>query len=274
MHSPVVMSLRWLTESQQASLAAQLTHASQSIVNEWRCGFDESQFVVSGVQDNAESVSSGQWFEVVSDVGRLIEIHLNSDWARQILNLPTGSGLSMSGSGDLLDNLERDFLEALSRRIIPEVLAPGLKIERISRHGCGAVVKGIRQVFSLLSARQVNCGHFVLSGKLVDQLVPRIRQKAGSAPISRRSAIGNQSVLIKAHVGQVDVSFSALQSLMLGDVLLLEAPLSEPISLRSEANELVGMGSLGKQDQHRVVRLSSIAANEQVDRIGAVKRSI
>jgi flagellar motor switch/type III secretory pathway protein FliN len=74
-------------------------------------------------------------------------------------------------------------------------------------------------------------------------------------------ALDEQTVLIRAELGDIDMDIQALYGLMPGDVIRLRAPLDMPIGLRLQGCTQAPSirGYLGALDQHRAIEIVALA---------------
>ncbi len=75
------------------------------------------------------------------------------------------------------------------------------------------------------------------------------RQPAGGTPRGRMSALGPMHVVADGILGQADLALDDLGGLAIGDVLILDRALQEPVELRlSDTGARIGRGRLGRND--------------------------
>jgi flagellar motor switch/type III secretory pathway protein FliN len=104
------------------------------------------------------------------------------------------------------------------------------------------------------------CSVLVASSR-VEMLAPARTPARGPALESRRAAIGANTVEVRAMVGEASMPVSELAELALDDVLVLDQPLSGPVTLVApESGTVIATGNLGRAGARRAVRLASVPA--------------
>ena len=144
---------------------------------------------------------------------RLLEAALDADLASQPLT---------DGDRRLLDALARRMVEDLLR-LLEETLAPGDKSEDASWVAATVVVDG----------------HDVLDLRVPEHvLVPRI--KAFAAPVAgperkltgRSEALKRTALIAHGFLGRAELGLDELKDMSIGDVLILDRALGDPVELR------------------------------------------
>ena len=78
---------------------------------------------------------------------------------------------------------------------------------------------------------------------------------AAAAPVTVAQAVGNQRVRLRATLGPVELSVETIAQLRPGDVVRLEKPITEPLTLQMSDSEVGFRGYLGKQQERVAFRV-------------------
>ena len=92
-------------------------------------------------------------------------------------------------------------------------------------------------------------------------LVPALRARLAAArgnrdvPRSRLGALASTKVTAEAVLGQAELSFADLSNLGVGDVVILDRPLQEPVDLRLSGGQRIGRGRLSRNGGRVAIQL-------------------
>jgi len=102
----------------------------------------------------------------------------------------------------------------------------------------------------------------LLSARRIEALAPARAMPRGALD-SRRHAVGENRVRLRALAGETTMSVSELAGLAVDDVLVLDQRLAEPVTLLAgQAQVSVASGNLGRAGANRAVKLVGIAAQK------------
>lgn len=101
----------------------------------------------------------------------------------------------------------------------------------------------------------------LLASSRVERLAPARAPMSGAPLDSRREAVGENTVVLRAVVGETALSMSELAEIALDDVLMLDQRLAEPVTLvSSPSGSPVATGSLGRSGLRRAIKVAGIPA--------------
>ncbi len=253
-HEPVVLL--------GTSRRQRLTQLLQQAVEEWRqqwSGGSHSAFEVDVAEAlcRRPTMTAGRTLAFSAAVGdeRLLAITVPVEAQHELLGVPAPRTVVEGGSETAIAVVS-EALQALCSRLAraraTDVNVTPLPAEKLpqtwSQYGLTVLVKTAGERV-LLRAR--------LFPELLQALLPAQPVKPTEQLVSRKNAIGVETVPVQAWLGQAEVSLSELASLQVGDVILLDANVS-------------GAGHLALPDGRELaqIRLGSAAGKRAVSVVG------
>lgn len=246
-----------------ASRRQRLVQSLQQVLEEWRQQWSGGSHVALEI-DVAEALcrkptmSAGSAFAFGAAAGndRLLAISVPVEAQHELLGVPAPRSI-VEGGGETASAVVGEALCALCVRLARAKATTGVNVtplaaEKMSQawgqYGLTVTVKGAGERV-LLRAR--------LSPELLAAMLPSQAPKTAEPLVSRRSAIGIETVAVNAWLGEAEVSLGELANLQVGDVILLETNLS-------------GAGHLALPDGRELakIRLGSAAGRRAVSVIG------
>jgi flagellar motor switch protein FliM len=99
----------------------------------------------------------------------------------------------------------------------------------------------------------------LLDGSLTARWLAAARPRAASAAplLGLRQAIGHAPVQIGASIGEAEIDVATLQSLVVGDVLLLDLPVDRPLRLTIAGRTVRRGAYLGSHQGRRALQLAA-----------------
>jgi ribosomal protein L12E/L44/L45/RPP1/RPP2 len=102
----------------------------------------------------------------------------------------------------------------------------------------------------------------LMSARRFEMLTPARAVLPSAALVTRREAVGGNSLSLSAVVGEVEMSVSELADVSIDDVLVLDQHLADPIALLASHSHIpVAAGNLGRAGARRAIKITSIAAS-------------
>jgi len=117
--------------------------------------------------------------------------------------------------------------------------------KRGSGAACAAMTVGGKPLHALLDASLVRA--------MTRELQPPIR--AQDPPIARRECLGAQRVHLELWSGETQIELGVLQSLVPGDVILLDVRVSEPLRVAIDGKPTGRCACLGRAGERRALQL-------------------
>jgi flagellar motor switch/type III secretory pathway protein FliN len=182
--------------------------------------------------------------------GRVASAELSPLGKRQLLEAVLGANLSM----ERLRTGDHKVLEALARQMIEDLT---LRLDRaFVRAGPCA---GEPELLMMLALAE---REFLALAVHEHVLVPALRVRLGGAnpaspvPHSRAKALGPMQLAIQAVLGRAELTMQELEGLGIGDVVVLDRDLNEPVELRLTGVESpLARGKLIRSGTHVSIQL-------------------
>jgi hypothetical protein len=217
-----------------------------------------------GFTSPVPSVATSAWtLEVSGDRAAVLLLpHGTFAWCVHAAgNVPVDGSLAVAP-----DSLAGKLEEEVARSLLTETCGIGKReMADVSRASLADLAEWIRaaRAWRLSVIAAAGRGFTLLvSAARIDALAPS-RAAILSQPLSaRREAIGENTLTLRALVGETCLPVSELAGLALDDVLLLDQPLAEPIVLVSGASGApVATGNLGRSGARRAVKITGHSAS-------------
>jgi flagellar motor switch/type III secretory pathway protein FliN len=196
------------------------------------------------------SVRGGEPRVVQSPViaGDCAEIELSGRGKRNLLEALTGVELA----GLTLNEADHRVLDAFAGDALADLLA-AIDDKVAGKGNDGALV-----IVSLVLGGKEMCSLFLPEHVLIPAMKGAMarRREAVGRPRGCLEALRPVRLSIEAVVGKAELSLHDLQHLSVGDVVVLDAPLKDGISLRlAGSGRAIGRGKLGRAGAHPTVQL-------------------
>ncbi|HEY4116132.1 MAG TPA: FliM/FliN family flagellar motor C-terminal domain-containing protein [Rhizomicrobium sp.] len=148
---------------------------------------------------------------------------------------------------------DRRLLDALAEKIIDDLAA---HLEAALKPPAGEQEKTLRVVIA------AGANELVVVRATEDALVPLIKaqcskvRETSAAPSNRLLALRQTPIVAHAHLGQAEVALADLDGLCIGDVLVLDAAVSDPIELRlADCRSVIARGRLCRSADNLSIQL-------------------
>jgi flagellar motor switch/type III secretory pathway protein FliN len=209
------------------------------------------------------SVATSAWtLEVGGDrVAMLLLPHATFAWCLHESGSAPLDGAMPVTAGSLADTLERE----VARTLFMETCAvDGREVADVSRGSLDELAEWSRAARAWsLSVKAAGGRGFTLliAAARVDALAPARATCSPQALERRREAVGENTVTLRALVGETRIPVAELAGLALDDVLLLDQPLAEPVALVcGDPAAPVAAGNLGRAGARRAIKITSHSA--------------
>jgi flagellar motor switch/type III secretory pathway protein FliN len=167
----------------------------------------------------------------------------------------------MSAPDSLAEKLEQEVAQSLLTELcVPDLREP-VRVVRVSADEIAAWSRASR-AWTLQVKSMAGRGVTVLVGATrLEMLAPARGMPASQRLATLRDAIGENTVSLRAQVGETSLSLTELSELALDDVLVLDQHLTEPVMLVSPVSGAqVAAGNLGRAGPRRAVKVAGLPA--------------
>ena len=218
----------------------------------------------SGYSGPVAAVSTSCWALDVSGerVAVLLLPHVTFSWC-----VMEAGGLApdISASVDP-DSLAEKLEQEVATSLFKEICAPANDAPSVRRITPGEIESWSREVRAwtaqLRSTDSARMFTLLLDARRVEALAPA-RAVVRGALNTRRSAVGDNHITLRALVGEASMSVSELADLAIDDVLVLDQHLSEPVTLIADhTGHAVAAGNLGRAGARRAVKVAGMPAQK------------
>jgi len=260
--------LRWLNDAQRKQLRSSVQDAINAMMPRWQMNPAQASSVKidTAIDQNR---SSGSCYCVTIDEAIALVMRLEFGALRWLLNLPVAAVTDTQNAESFTAAVELDFVEDFSRQLLDKVRRHSMSVKR-------ANPADIRTRSTRLGRHILNvavdgriCGQVEVLPSVLNQMIPRQAAKPAFGLSSRRSAVGAEQIALNATIGQVEIPFTELREVVVGDVLVLNESLAGPVKLRTLTGRRVAEAMLGRRENKIALQISSVATAESI-----VKRSI
>jgi flagellar motor switch/type III secretory pathway protein FliN len=170
-------------------------------------------------------------------------------------------GAAAVAPGSLAGELERE----VARELLIEACGAGKRdvdeVRPLALDELGAWARAARAWKLQVKSPASRGFTLLISSARLDSLAPA-RTVSGSQPLAaRREAVGDNTVTLRAIVGETHLPVGDLAGLALDDVLVLDQPLAEPVTIVcGQSATSVAAGNLGRAGARRAIKITGAAA--------------
>lgn len=240
-----------------ATRRQQLTELLKQSLRDWCHEWGGSQLPhdleVAAALCRRPGLNSGRAFAFSAATGDvpLLAIVVPMEAHHELLGLPSLRSLADTG-GEATTAVVTEALRALCLRMIRVKAADAVDVSAVqgeklaqawNRYGLGVTVKAGERV--LMRAR--------LSPQLLLSLLPPSAHQTLEPLSSRRTAIGTEQVAVAAWLGEAEVALGELANLQVGDVILLDANVTDSGHLTLQDGRSVARIRLGSAAGRRAM---------------------
>ncbi|MEI9997609.1 MAG: FliM/FliN family flagellar motor C-terminal domain-containing protein [Rhizomicrobium sp.] len=179
--------------------------------------------------------------------GDRAEAALSGRGKRQLLETALGAELA----GQRLGDGDHAVLDAFAVRIVEDLVAI------LDEAFPAAAADDTRLRLSLALAQS----DVIEVGLPREVLVPSLKARLGAvratgdAPAGRREALASTRVAVEGFLGHAGLSLGELEALGVGDVVVLDRPVSVPVELRLPGGRKLAQGMLGRNNGRVAIQL-------------------
>ena len=218
----------------------------------------------SGYTELVASISTSCWaLEIAGERQAVLLLpHAALHWAVHEGGAGALDAAAAAAPGTIAEELE----EEVARTLISDLCAvderEAISVIRTTSDALADWSRDCRAWTLQLRASSGRAFTLLLSARRFEKLAPARAVTPSAALVSRRDAVGGNSLLLSAVVGEVEMSVSELAEVAIDDVLVLDQRLADPIAvLASHSNVPVAAGNLGRAGARRAIKITSIAAS-------------
>jgi len=260
--------LRWLTASQREQLRAWIEEAMDAVMPRWRRD-PQSSSVKVGIATE-QHLAAGNLYCVTSQGVTAAVLYLELDALRYLLNLPVGVMVNVNDAESFMARMEIDFVTDLSRQLLGRLSTEPLSVRRATLSDIKLPgTKQSRQFFNVLVDGCHHVGQIEVASSIINRMIKRPPSMPAADLLARRNAIGTEHVELNAAIGHVELPFSELREVAVGDVLMLNESLTALVKLSTCTGVKFAEAMLGRRENKVALQISSVVAPTSI-----IKRSI
>jgi flagellar motor switch/type III secretory pathway protein FliN len=217
-----------------------------------------------GYSDPVASLAISCWsLEIASArVAVLLLPHTTFGWSVQEPGGLAAESVATAGAGSLTETLEHEVARTLLAGFgVTDERAP-MTVERMPTAQLADWSRAARAwTLHVRAAGNGRTFTLLVSAARVEMLAPARTVSAPGTLDSRRDAIGDNTVALRALVGEASMSVNELADLALDDVLVLDQRLTEHVTLVSPVSgATVAAGNLGRSGARRAIKIAATPA--------------
>jgi Type III flagellar switch regulator (C-ring) FliN C-term len=240
----------WLGESRRAALRALIAGEVLQWSRDWCVGHSAARVDVRAA-DSLPEVADVRLRGVDGQVGTLafeLQVGTEASWGMHL------AALSVADESGMANSLGAESLEDLATRLLRRAgVRETVKLGDVS---CARALSS--ECFGAYAATievADMAWNIVLDRRLADRLVPP-EQTSASPLASRDAAMGNTSVPVSAVMTFGTVSLSAISGLRVGEILVGDRELHQPVEIRVGTRGAIATGTLKQQARKRAITLN------------------
>jgi flagellar motor switch/type III secretory pathway protein FliN len=262
--------LLFLGDKRRSALLARIAECSRRWRQHWVPRADDVFDATSeapaagGYPGSVASLATSCWGLRAADevLAVLLLPHATFGWAVQEQGGLAAESVATAGGDSLAEQLEREVARTLLVEFGGVDQRTRVAVERVPAASLADWSREARAW--ILNVRALGNGRsftVLLSAARIEALAPARNVAPPDSMASRREAIGENTVSLRAVVGEASMSVNELADLALDDVLVLDQRLGEPVTLVSPASgTAVTAGNLGRSGARRAVKIVGPAA--------------
>jgi len=218
-----------------------------------------------GYAEPVASISTSCWALEIAGVRQAVLLlpHAASLWAVHETGINALDAAAMAAPGTIAEELEEEVATTLFRDLCAIDQLEAISVTRVPGDTLADWSRDCRAwSLQLRAATSGRAFTLLVSAQRFEMLAPARAVLPSAALVTRREAVGANSLSLSAVVGEVEMSVSELADVAVDDVLVLDQHLADPVSLLASHSSLpVAVGHLGRAGARRAIKISSIAAS-------------
>jgi flagellar motor switch/type III secretory pathway protein FliN len=262
--------LLFLGDKRRDAVTSRIAAGSRRWRQLWAPGSDDTfeatcePPATEGFTEHVASVATSCWeLEVAGErTAVLLLPHSTFAWV-----VHEGAGVQpMNAAGvHAADSLTEKLEQDVAQTLLTELCVPASREPvRAARLPADALSDWSREARAWTLAVEAGTGRgftLLVSAARLEMLAPARGMPTSQKLAALRDAIGENTVMLRAEVGETSMSLSELADLALDDVLVLDQHLAEPVTLVSPVSgSPVAAGNLGRAGARRAVKVAGLPA--------------
>jgi flagellar motor switch/type III secretory pathway protein FliN len=261
--------LLFLGDKRQRTVTARIEAGSRRWRQLWAAGSDDTfeasceSPAAQGFTEHVASAAAGCWELEVSGerVAVLLLPHSTFFWVIHAAGMQPLDAAAEPHADSLTGKLEQEVAQTLLSELCAPLSREPVRVARLAAEALPDWSRAARAW--TLKAKSGNGRGFTLlaSAATVETMAPARALPAALSLVGLADAIGENTVTLRAEVGETSLSLTELADLALDDVLVLDQHLAEPVTLVSpESGAAVAAGNLGRAGARRAVKVAGLPA--------------
>jgi hypothetical protein len=262
--------LLFLGDKRRRAVTTRISAGSRRWRQLWAPGADDAfdatcePLAACGFTEHVASVATSCWELEIADerTAVLLLPHSTFGWV-----VHEGAGVQpmdapgVPAADSLCEKLEQDVAQTLLTELCVPVSREPVRVARLSADALTDWSRSAR-AWTLQVKSGVGRGFTLLvSAARLEMLAPARGIPAAHKLAALRDAIGENTVTLRAEVGETSLSLNDLSDLAFDDVLVLDQHLAEPVTLVSpQSGAAVAAGNLGRAGARRAVKVAGLPA--------------
>ena len=266
--------LLFLGDKRRRAVTARIETASRRWRQSWSPGSDDAfeatcePTAPGGFTEHVASAATSCWSLDTGDerAAVLLLPHSTFAWAvhdgagSQPVNLAATPAMD-AAADSIVGKLELEVARSLLTELCVPVTQEPVRVDRLAADAI-ADFRNAARAWTL----QVKSSHgrgftLLVSAARLEMLAPVRGLPTAQRLTALREAIGENTLTLRAEVGETQLSLTELSELALDDVLVLDQHLAEPVTLVSpQSGAAVAAGNLGRAGPRRAVKVAGLPA--------------
>jgi flagellar motor switch/type III secretory pathway protein FliN len=266
--------LLFLGDTRRAAVTARIEAGSRRWRQLWSPGSDEAFHATceppaaQGFSEHVASAATSCWALESGDerLAVLLLPHATFAWmvhdgVVQPMNTSAMTAADSASVTSIAETLELDVAQSLLTELCAPVAREPMRVTRLAPDALQDWSRAARAWTLQVTATAGRDFRMLMSAARVEMLAPARDMPAASRLAALRDAIGENTVTLRAEVGETQLSLTELSDLALDDVLVLDQHLAEPVTLVSPLSGApVAAGNLGRAGARRAVKVAGLPA--------------
>jgi hypothetical protein len=253
-----VIRFGWIGETRRAALQTLIAAVVEDWARDWWMGFADGLVNVRSIDELVHTERREHPLLCADDAGA-IAVHLSGKDSETVGRYL--GGVTSDGDAELSQRIGEESLNQLALRIRQR--AGITKAVAFTRLPCPLELQHSRLGAFALSAAvgRLQLG-LVIDRRIADRLAPPIAAKHLGL-VSRTNALESALLHVAAYMDFGAVDLAQLADLSVGEILVGDCKLDEPISIHVQGHGAVASGFLRRLDERRAVMLHGIPSKEK-----------
>jgi flagellar motor switch/type III secretory pathway protein FliN len=263
--------LLFLGDKRRRAVTARIEAGCRRWRRQWAPGSDEAFEVAcdspaaGGFAEPVASAATTGWALETGDERAAVLLLPHSTFAWMVHEGAQPMNLAVPVTDSPADSIVEKLEQEVARTLLSELCVPvSNEPVRVARMPADAITDWSRtaRAWTLQAKTATGRGFTVLvSSARLEMLAPARGMPASQKLAALRDAIGENTLTLRAEVGETQLSLTELSDLALDDVLVLDQHLAEPVTLVSPTSgAAVAAGNLGRAGARRAVKVAGLPA--------------